>query len=219
MPDKKVARYGAWKSPITSDLIVAATIGLSDVSIDGDDIYWNEVRPTEGGRFVVVRRSRDGTTTDMTPASFNARTRVHEYGGAAFAVSDGEVFFSNFTDGRLFRQDGESQPRPLTAEGQLRYADIVVDRGRRLLYCVREDHTAGGEPENTLVSISLDGDPSSGRIVVSGNDFYSNPRLSPDGRRLAWICWNHPNMPWDGTELWVADLDDSGAIVSRELIA
>ena len=220
MAEKKIARYGSWKSPITSDLIVAATIGLSDISIDDGDIYWSEVRPTEGGRCVVVRCAPDGSIADITPPPFNARTRVHEYGGGAFAVSNGDVFFSNFNDGRLFRQDRGSQPRPLTPEADLRYADIFVDRARGLLYCVREDHTTPGtEPANEIVSIPIDGDSSGGRIVVSGSDFYANPRLSPDGSRLSWISWNHPNMPWDGTELWVAHLDDDGAIVSRELIA
>src|SRR5262245_12523097 len=220
MSERKMGPYGSWKSPITSDLIVAATVGLSDATIDGEEIYWSEVRPTEGGRSVVVRLTKDGTMTDITPAPFNARTRVHEYGGAAFAVSDRTVFFSNFSDGRLFHVSPESPPQPLTPEGNFRYADIAVDRGRGLLFCVREDHSVeGSEPENTVVCISISGETGPGRIVAAGNDFFASPRLSPDGKQLAWIAWNHPNMPWDGTELWIAALDDQGRIVQKELVA
>jgi len=111
---QRVARYGAWRSPITSDLIVAGVVGLSQVRLDGEDTYWVEARPTEGGRSVVVRRSPDGQTRDVTPAGFNARTRVHEYGGGAYCVAGGTVWFSNDQDQRVYRQDGEGAPRPIT---------------------------------------------------------------------------------------------------------
>src|SRR2546421_719270 len=114
MAEQQVAPYGSWKSPITSDLIVSGTIGLGQIALDGDDIYWIEMRPAEGGRYVIVRRTADGRTTDVTPAPFNARTRVHEYGGGAFAVSDGMVYFSNFADQRLYRQTPGAQPEPIT---------------------------------------------------------------------------------------------------------
>jgi dipeptidyl aminopeptidase/acylaminoacyl peptidase len=216
---KQIKPYGSWKSPITSDLIVAGTIGLGDIALDGDDIYWAEGRPSEGGRVVIVRRNPDGTIRDVTPAGFNVRTTVHEYGGGAFVVDHGDVYFSNFLDQRLYRQSQGQPPQPITAEAKMRYADGVLDRRRSRIVCVREDHTGGGrDAVNTLVSLNIDGD-STGEVLVSGNDFYSSPRLSPDGNRLAWLTWNHPNMPWDGSELWLGDLDDHGQVTGSARIA
>jgi dipeptidyl aminopeptidase/acylaminoacyl peptidase len=219
MGQPQISPYGSWKSPITSDLIVSGTIGLDQVVLDGADIYWMEGRPAEAGRSVIVRRTLDGRTADMTLASLNARTRVHEYGGGAYTVGAGIVYFSNFADQRLYRRQGAGQPEPLTPEGDFRYADALVDRRGRLI-CVREDHTASGrEAVNTLVSIPLDGSGGAGRVLVSGNDFYSSPRLSPDGKRLAWLTWNHPNMPWDGTELWTGELSADGTVGQSERVA
>jgi dipeptidyl aminopeptidase/acylaminoacyl peptidase len=222
MPEQKVAPYGSWTSPITADSIASATITLGQIALDGEDVYWSELRPTEGGRVVVVRRSPDGRTTDVTAAPFNARTRVHEYGGGAYAVADGTVYFSNFADQRLYRQDPGATPRPLTPATDLRYADGVIDRARGRIICVREDHTdPSREAVNTLVSVALNattGDDR-GHVLVSGNDFYSSPRLSPDAARLAWLTWNHPNMPWDGTELWVAEVAADGSLVRSERVA
>ena len=212
------APYGSWKSPITSDLIVAESIGLGEIRLDGGDIYWSEMRPSEGGRNVIVRRTPDGRTADITPQPFNVRTRVHEYGGGAFAVSEGAVYFSNFADQRLYRQEPGGEPQPLTPEAELRYADGVIDRGRERMVCVREDHTGGGEAVNTIVSLDLEhGGP--GDVLASGNDFYSSPRPSPDGSRLGWLAWDHPNMPWDGTELWVAEVTADGSLGMAELVA
>lgn len=219
MPEHKIAPYGSWRSPITSDLIVAETIGLSGPRFDGDDIYWLEMRPQEGGRLVVVQRTPDGKTTDLTPPPFSARTRVHEYGGGACAVVNGAVVFSNFADQRLYRQDLGGPPRPITPEADLRYADTIFDRQRDLLVCVREDHRDPGEAVNTLVKVRCDGDENGGEVLVSGNNFYSSPRLSPDGSRLAWLTWNHPNMPWDGTELWIGEVAASGSISRATRIA
>jgi dipeptidyl aminopeptidase/acylaminoacyl peptidase len=219
MPEPEVAPYGSWRSPITADLIVAETIRLGLIGLDGDDVYWSEMRPAEGGRYVVVRRTPDGRTADVTPPPFNARTRVHEYGGGAIVVADGTVYFSNWEDQRLYRQDPGRQPRPITPEAELRYADGVVDRGRGRMVCVREDHTiAGREPVNAIVSLDLDGGEDF-RVLTSGNDFYAAPRLSPDGARLAWLTWNHPNMPWDGTELWVGELRADGSLGRVERVA
>jgi len=215
-----VAPYGSWKSPITPDLILAGTVRLGQIRFDGPDVYWAEGRPTEGGRNVIVRRTPDGRTADRTPAPLNARTRVHEYGGAEFTVDRGTLFFSNFADQRLYRQDAEDAPRPITPEIALRYADAVVDRGRGRLICVREDHTvAGREAVNTIAGLRMDGDATGGQVLVSGNNFYASPRLSPDGTRLAWLTWNHPNMPWDGCELWVADVLPDGTLGRAELVA
>jgi dipeptidyl aminopeptidase/acylaminoacyl peptidase len=192
---------------------------LGQIALDGDDVYWNEIRPAEGGRYAIARRTPEGRTTDITPSSFNARTRVHEYGGGAFAVSEGTVYFSNFSDQRLYRQDPRGEPTPITPEKEYRYADAVIDRRRGRLICVREDHTVSGrEAANTLLSLDLEG-RDEGRLLVSGNDFYSSPRLSPDGSRLAWLTWNHPQMPWDGTELWLGELVSDGSLGASERVA
>ena len=150
---------------------------------------------------------------------FNARTRVHEYGGGAYTVRDGVLIFSNFSDTRLYRVDGDDAPRPITPEGALRYADMIFDPDRARLIAVREDHSGDGEAVNTIVALDPNGDESGGMVLTSGADFYSNPRLSPDGRRLAWLQWNHPNMPWDGSELWVGEIGEDGMVSSSELIA
>ena len=218
MSEPGVAPHGSWKSPITSDLVVAAAVKLGQVALDGEQVFWTEMRPAEGGRYVVVRRSPDGRTADVTPPSFNARTRVHEYGGGAALVADGTIYFSNWEDQRIYRQGPGERPRPITPEGALRYADGVVDRRRGRLICVREDHTAAGEPANTLVGLDLDGGGAA-HVLVSGNDFYASPRLSPGGSQLAWLTWNHPNMPWDGTELWVGELRADGSLGGAERVA
>ena len=216
------APYGSWQSPITSESIVAEAVGLGGIALDGDDIYWLESRPSEGGRRVIVRRTPDGETADMTPRPFNVRTRVHEYGGGDFTLADGVLYFVNFEDQRLYRQELGGEPQPLTPEadpvGGLRYADFVVDATRQRLMCVHEDHTGGGpEPVNSLAAVPLEGGEPKG--LVSGSDFYAAPRLSPDGAHLAWLSWNHPNMPWDGVELWVAALDVNGEVGSPDLVA
>jgi len=211
-----ISPYGSWKSPITADLVAGSEIGLEQVHIHDDKIYWIERRPQEGGRKVIVRRSADGKLSDMTPAGFNARTRVHEYGGGDYTVADGIIIFSNFADQRLYRQDLGREPKPLTTPG-LRYADGQIDRRRNLFFCVREDHTGGGEPINTLARVDLETGESA--AIVSGNDFYSSPRLNPDGSLLAWLTWNHPNMPWDGTELWLGRLNADGSIIEKQKIA
>jgi len=208
------APYGSWKSPITADVVAGGEVGLEQVRLDGDDVYWIERRSQEGGRKVIICRSPDGRVTDVTPPPLNARTRVHEYGGGDYAVSDGTIVFANFTDQRLYVQRVGSPPRPLTPAASLRYADGQIDRRRNLLFCVCEDHTGHGEAINTLVSIDLQGG-GAGNVLVSGNDFYSSPRLSPDGSQLAWLTWNHPNMPWDGTELWVGKLNEDKSISDR----
>lgn len=208
----QTAPYGTWKSPITTDLIVAETVSLSETQIVGDDIFWIEMRPAEKGRYVIVRRTPDGATRDVTPAPFNARTRVHEYGGGGYLATADAVYFSNFADQRMYRiERNGGEPRAITPEAALRYADPVCDALRNRIICVREDHREPGkEPVNAIVSLDATGRGEQ-IVVASGHDFYSTPRLSPDGRRLAWLAWNHPNMPWDGTELWVAELNADGS--------
>jgi len=186
---------------------------------DGEDLYWSELRPYEGGRIVVCRRTPDGATSDVTPAGFNVRSRVHEYGGGHYAVTEGTVYFTNFQDQRLYRQDRGAPPRAITPDADIRHADMHVDVARGRVVAVREDHTTGApEAVNTIVSIDMEGrrDPIT---LASGNDFYSTPKLSPDGTRLAWQTWNHPNMPWDGAEVWVCELDRDGNVTSSRKIA
>src|SRR5262245_61315824 len=187
----KTAPYGSWRSPITSDLIVAQSIALPEVHLDGGNVYWLEGRPQEQGRLVVTRAGRKGAKDgDINPAPYNVRTQVHEYGGGAWTVAGGILYFSNFADGRLYRQtDTTAEPQPLTAAparpGDWRFADGIIDRRRNLWIGVREDHTADREPVNAIVAVDL-AHPGTepGRILVGGHDFFSSPRLSPDGRSL-----------------------------------
>jgi dipeptidyl aminopeptidase/acylaminoacyl peptidase len=218
----QIAPYGSWKSPITADAIVADSIGLGSIVLDGTDIYWLESRPQEAGRNVIVRRMADGKQTDITPPEYNVRSRVHEYGGAAYTVVDGRVYFSNHSDNCLYEQDltGETPQvvRQLTHDKTKRYADLVVDSHRHRLICVQEEHdSADFEPLNTIVSISLT-KPKDLWVLVGGCDFYATPRLSPDGTRLSWLSWNHPNLPWDGTNLQIATMNN-GYLSAPTLIA
>ena len=222
MVDQIAAPFGSWKSPISSDLIAAETIGAGAITPAGEDVYWFEVRPTEAGRYVLVKRSQDGMVSDVTSPPFNVRTRVHEYGGGAFTILGGTVYFSNFDDQRLYRQNPGSEPQAITPEDAYRYADFTFDSRLNRLICVREDHTqTGQEAENTIVGVSLEGElpGEGGTILVSGNNFYSNPRISPDGSHLSWLTWNHPNMPWDGTEVWVGELNADGSISNHQKVA
>jgi dipeptidyl aminopeptidase/acylaminoacyl peptidase len=215
--NKTVASYGSWKSPITADLITAKTTGLVEACTDGEDIYWSEARPLEEGRYVIMRRTPDGTITECTPPEYYVRTRVHEYGGGAFTVHKGVIYFCNFADQHLYLQSANGAPEVLTPGDGYRYADLVMDEKRNRIICIREDHTKEGEAVNAIVSINLNGNDN-GTILVEGNNFYSNARLSPDGNKLAYLTWNHPNMPWDGTELRVADVTGDGTLQNAELV-
>jgi dipeptidyl aminopeptidase/acylaminoacyl peptidase len=204
---RTIAGFGAWASPLTAARVTAGALRFDHLVVDGDELYWAEGRASEGGRSVVVRRTRDGQLTDATPAGFNVRTRVHEYGGAAYTVHRGVIYFSNFEDQRLYRLAATGTPTPLTPAGVF-YADPRMHPGGRTLFCVREDHRAPGEPTNTIVGVAVD--DGNEHVMASGADFYSNPRISRDGRWLAWLQWNHPQMPWDGTELWAVELYPDG---------
>jgi dipeptidyl aminopeptidase/acylaminoacyl peptidase len=188
-----VAPYGSWSSPISSDLIVAQSIGLSETRIDRGEIFWLESRPQERGRAVVVRNG-----ADVTPPPYNVRDHVHEYGGGAWTVSKGVLYFSHDADRRLYRLDpGAAAPVALTPDGPWRYADGIVDPNG-IWIGVRENHDAAGEPSNELVAV----DATATRVLVSGHHFFSSPRLSRRGQ-LSYLAWDHPNMPWDGTTLYV----------------
>jgi dipeptidyl aminopeptidase/acylaminoacyl peptidase len=205
-----IAACGSWKSPITSELIAAQSIGLSEVRLDGGEPYWLESRPQEAARSVVVSHG------DLVPPPFSARTRVHEYGGGAWTVAGGTLYFTHDKDQRLYRlSHGAAEPEPLTPEGSFRYADGVIDARRRLWIGVREDHSpTDHEPVNTLVAIDLD-HPNNGRVLAEGHDFYSSPKISPDGRWLAYLAWDHPRMPWVGTTLYVVSLNAAGMPVGE----
>jgi dipeptidyl aminopeptidase/acylaminoacyl peptidase len=220
MAEVKTAGYGSWKSMITSELVSSSSIRFDGyIEIAGDDIYWIEMRPAEAGRYVLVRCSGDGTASDVNPKPYNARTRVHEYGGGACLIDRDTVYFSNFSDQRIYQQEPGFPPSPLTTEGDIRYADGVIDRQRNRIICVCEDHTRNDkEPENFIAAVDLSGTGTVTKLVA-GNDFYSSPRISPDGSQLAWTTWNHPNMPWDYTELWVAEIDKDGDIINPVKLA
>jgi len=216
--NKTIAPYGSWKSLITTDLITANTIALIQHCIDGEDIYWSEMRPLEEGRYAIMHRTPDGKITECTPPDFSARTRVHEYGGGAFTVVKDVIYFCNFKDQHLYRQSVGGTPELLTPQDGYRYADLIVDKKRNRIICIREDHTKEGEAVNTIVSIDLNGN-NNGEVLVEGNNFYSTARLSPNGDKLAWLTWNHPNMPWDGCELWVADVLEDGTLQNADIVA
>ena len=227
--NQEIASYGSWRSPITAELIVKGSIGLGQIEVEGDNIYWTEGRPAEGGRSAIVHRDPTGIITDLIPAPFNARSRVHEYGGGSLAVDQGVVYFVNFADQRIYSVatksitnseiDAETKtPVPLTPAGNYRYADLVIDRPRQRLIAIREDHSLEGEPTNTLVAINL-ANSDQQQILASGQDFYSSPALSPDGKHLAWLTWQHPDLPWYNTQLWVAAFDEAGNLAQPQLVA
>jgi dipeptidyl aminopeptidase/acylaminoacyl peptidase len=216
-----ITPFGSWPTPITSELVVAAAVRLSEVRTDGESVIWSEDRPAEGGRTQLVRREPDGTTTDLLPAGMNARSAVHEYGGGAWWVGrdgDGTIWFTNWTDQRLYQLEPGGAPVPLTAEPETacgdRWADGELTPDGASIFCIREHHPASGtgaaDVRNEIVrlpaALSADTGPSEPEVLVSGPDFVAAPRVSPDGRTLAWVQWDHPAMPWDATALMVRDL-------------
>lgn len=218
---KKIAPYGSWKSPISAADVAKSGKRLQQTSIDNGNIYWNESRPKENGRYVIVKADKRGELTDMIPQGFNARTTVHEYGGHTYLVHNGRLWFSNFSDQRIYLlQDGEA-PVPVTAESPgektYRYAAAMLDEKRNRLICVREDHSIPGEVHNTLAAVSLDGDRY-GNVLFSGTDFVAAPTVNRDCSKVAWITWNHPDMSFDCTTLHVADLDEQGELVNIQSI-
>ena len=245
MPPKSqtVAPHGFWGSPITSDLIVAETIGLQALtSIDGT-LYWCESRPTEGGRLALMSLDRGhNQPRELIPAPLNVRTRVHEYGGRSYFIDGEHIYFVNFADQRMYRQRhhphgdaDEIAATPITAGGSdgkssMRYADADFDRPRQRLICVGEDHSTNGQlPKNLLVAIDLSEDSTNSTLdeapagtvtpLDTGHDFYASPRISPDHKRLTWLTWDFPQMPWDGTTLWIADIADDGGLHNQRAIA
>jgi dipeptidyl aminopeptidase/acylaminoacyl peptidase len=205
------APFGSWATPVTSAVVVAAAVRLGEVRVDGDDVVWAEGRPAEGGRTQLVRRRVDGATDDLLPEGRNARSAVHEYGGAAWWVRDGVVWFTDWADQRLYRLAPGGVPVPLTPEPTRprgdRYADGALSPDGTRIVCVRERHLGehATDVRNEVVILDADG-PSEPHVLVTGPDFVAAPRLSPDGGTLAWLQWNHPDMPWDAAQLVVRDL-------------
>jgi dipeptidyl aminopeptidase/acylaminoacyl peptidase len=215
MTELSIAPYGSWPSPFPIDRLTEGVVFIGEPHAAGGSRWWLEGRPEEQGRQALFRRDPDGTVTRLTPEGFNARSRVHEYGGGATLVSGELVVVSDFATGRLHRVVAPDELVPITPERAWRFADLEHDPARGRLIAVREDHepdtvAAHGEWVNELVAIDL----ASGEIevVASGADFYAAPRLAPDGRTLVWLEWNHPNMPWDGTELKRAAVGEGGEI-------
>ena len=206
---KTAKPYGSWPSTLSAELITRAAPGLNFLQSHGERLFWVESRPWEAGRNVIMCREGDGSTRDLLPAPFSHQSRVHEYGGMAYAMDDSHLYFVNAADQRIYQLAlaEDKQPVAITAAGS-RFADLVIDQARQQLIAVCETHHDNREPENTLVSIVLaDGSLST---LVSGADFYAFPRISPDSKQLCWIEWQHPNMPWDSTQLWLANFSDGG---------
>ena len=205
-----IAPYGSWASPIDARRIAEGSVTLREPRIEGESVYWIEHRPTEGGRYAVVRRGADGEAVDLVGEGFNARSRVHEYGGGSYLPCGETLLFVNFDDQRLYRIAAPGAPEAVGTPEGVRYADFVHDPRRGRLIAVREDHRGDGEAVNTIAAV----DPLDGRedTLVVGGDFYASPRVSPGGSTLAWLSWNHPHMPWDAAELWVAPIRDDGSL-------
>ena len=217
MTDSIVASCGTWPSPITAARVAAGVRPVSTPRWVGDRVLWLQSLPDEGGRTAVATLGDDGRPRVLMPAPFNVRTRVHEYGGGAFTAADDTVWFSNFADNLVYAQVGDAAPVALTVDGRQRHADLELDASHHRLVAVREEHGDAGEPPNTLVGIALDGSGST--TLAEGADFYAAARVSPEGRRIAWLQWNHPDMPWQGTELWLAAIADDGTLAHARRVA
>ena len=213
--------FGSWASPVSASALVAKSVSLGEVHVGRRDVWWAEGRPEEGGRTQLVRCSPDGTTLDVLPEGVSARTRAHEYGGGAWWLRGDDVIYADWVSQRLWLLvDGASAPVPLTPDhgGAERFADGRVTPDGRWSVCVRERELDGGvEPVSELVAVRLDPASPDGdepTVLVSGADFHASPRVSPDGTRLAFVRWSHPDMPWDGTELCVCDLSHVDGVLT-----
>lgn len=219
MRQKSLAAFGTWKSPITAQTIAAGSKTLSSPCVVGDRAFWLEGIAAQGGRVALVSARPSSSSTTMTVAPFNIRSRVHEYGGGAYLVNGDTVYFSNFVDNFVYAQQSDVAPRALTSNSLWRHADFCLDNQRNRLIAVQEDHSVPGrEAINQIVSLGL-GDTDAVTVLATGYDFYAAPRLSPNGRQLAWLCWSHPHMPWNSTELWIAEVSADGGLANPRRIA
>ncbi|MDF2046000.1 prolyl oligopeptidase family serine peptidase [Microbacterium sp. Kw_RZR3] len=198
--------YGSWPSPITPESVAQSSPRIDGARLVADEVWWGESVPAEAGRVAVKRRRADGTIETVLPAPANARSAVHEYGGGAWTASDdGELFYVEKTDQRVYALRPGGTARPLTpADEAVRHGGLRFEHG--VLLAVRETHGSDRVPARAIVRIAVDGE-GAGEVLAAGSDFLAQPALSPDGRRLAWVAWNHPDMPWDATIIRVADLD------------
>ncbi len=208
---RETASYGSWPSPISAASVSEGSRGLFDLATDGDDLYWAESRPQEGGRVTIMRQRSAGEPEELLPEPWNVRTRVQEYGGRSYVVGEGTLWFSNFADQRMYRLVPGSEPQPITPEAALRYAACVFDALRQRLVCVREDHRGEGEAVNALVALPLEG-VHEGEVLFGDSDFVSPAALSADYKHIAFVSWDHPNLPWDNTTLRSASFDASGKL-------
>ncbi|EEH63435.1 peptidase, S9A/B/C family, catalytic domain protein [Gleimia coleocanis DSM 15436] len=225
----KKQAYGTWDSVITTDDMTARSVSLSQVRVDGLSTFWVEGRSQDGGRNVLMHHTNFAGSVEVLPliegtTLTDVRTRVHEYGGRAYAVSNGIIVFSQGSDNRVYLYDLNNPLqgiRPLTELNQCRYGDFELDLVNRVVYAVCEDHSKGGEPNNYLVSIPLDGtgarNPQLVRVLFSGTDFVMAPTVSPDADKLAFVVWNHPHMPWQQSTLLVADISE-GALLDPHVL-
>lgn len=209
--------YGSWKSPITSSMIVESAIKLGNIVLDKDTLYWNEIRPLERGRSVVLKWDKD-KGIDVTSSPYNVRTCVHEYGGGSFTVYQGTIYFANFKNQHFCSLAPDGTFKELTTADNKRYANPVLDPEDNLIYAIEETHLSTNNVINSLVVIDPIGEKGV-RTLHSGHDFYSSITLSPDRTQIAFLTWNHPLMPWDGTELWTAQILPNGTLAGLEKIA
>lgn len=230
---KTSAPYGSWISPITAASLAQASVAMSDLRTLAGAIFWRESRPAQGGRQVLMRRSSLGAVEALTPPEFNVRTRVHEYGGNAYLVTERGVVFANFADQRLYWQafsepNMAGAPAPVAVtEAGFQFADAVLDTLHQRMIWVREDHRAetlaanNGEERNEIVALALPGDSvvvsSEAQILVTGSDFVASPSVSTDGT-LAWVEWNHPHMPWERTRLRQGKINAAGLAAATTLL-
>jgi dipeptidyl aminopeptidase/acylaminoacyl peptidase len=214
----QTGRFGSWASPITAEAVVAESVSLADPRIDGDDVYWIEGRPLEKGRGVIVVRAADGAIRDVTPAPFSARSRVYNYGGGAYAVKDRVIYFVHGGDNQIYRQAADGVPTQVTSNPLCLFGDIFIDAGRDRLIAVREERPNGDVINAIHMLVAVDIATGRETVLESGADFYSSPTLSADGARLAWLSWQHPNMPWTSTYLNVANIDEAGELISKKII-
>lgn len=222
MSNKKAFLYGSWPSPITADLVAGSSRAISQLQAQAGVLYWIEELPEQKGRRVIMSRDQHGNFCELTGLDYNVRNRVHEYGGGDYTVHEGSLYFINDSDQRLYRQDKNHAVTVLTALPKkpmsLRYADPVVTPDGTHVICVREVHSSEHEVKNEIVSIPTDGSLKV-NVLASGNDFYAAPKVSPDGKQLLFLTWNHPQMPWDGTYLHLAELNQNIALSNCKLIA
>ncbi|HXW71443.1 MAG TPA: S9 family peptidase [Methylocella sp.] len=220
MSAKTSVPYGEWASPVSVALMTEAAVGLGGLAADAGYLYWLEARPREAGRTSLCRRDPNGEIEDVTPPPINVGSRVHEYGGGAYAACEGTIIFSERSDGSVWLVEGKSLPHRIETPSGCRYADFAFDLPRRRVLAVREDHRdrPPTDPKAAIVALPLDATGTE-QVLIEGPDFLSSPRLSPGGK-LCWIAWDHPNMPWEGTRLYIASLNATGGgIEGTRLVA